>query len=141
MKYILDSSVAVKWVLPEIDSDKAERLRDDFSKGLLELLSPEFFHVELAHALTRAERQGRIAVGEAEDLWNEVMTTPPQFMPSYPLMARAIQISSSVRLGVYDCVYLALAEREAYEFITADDKIIKNAGTRFGFILPLSNFT
>jgi hypothetical protein len=29
MKYVLDSSVALKWVLPEADSGKAIRLRDD----------------------------------------------------------------------------------------------------------------
>ncbi len=29
MKYVLDSSVALKWVLPEPDSGKAIRLRDE----------------------------------------------------------------------------------------------------------------
>jgi hypothetical protein len=29
MKYVLDSSVALKWVLPEVDSQKAIRLRDE----------------------------------------------------------------------------------------------------------------
>ena len=27
MKYVIDSSVSFKWVVPEIDSDKADRLR------------------------------------------------------------------------------------------------------------------
>jgi predicted nucleic acid-binding protein len=55
MKYILDSSVAVKWVLPEVDSDKADHQRDAFIQTIHELLAPEVFHVELAHALTRPE--------------------------------------------------------------------------------------
>ncbi len=29
MKYVLDSSVAFKWEVPETDSDKANLLRDD----------------------------------------------------------------------------------------------------------------
>lgn len=29
MKYVLDSSVGVKWVMPEVHTDKAVRLRDD----------------------------------------------------------------------------------------------------------------
>jgi hypothetical protein len=31
MKYVLDASDALKWVLPEADSDKAIRLQEDFS--------------------------------------------------------------------------------------------------------------
>jgi hypothetical protein len=29
MKYVIDSSVGVKWVIPEVDSAKALRLCDD----------------------------------------------------------------------------------------------------------------
>jgi hypothetical protein len=61
MKYVLHSSVAFKWVVPEIDSDKALRLRDDFNRGFVELIAPDVFPSELAHALTRSERQGRLA--------------------------------------------------------------------------------
>jgi hypothetical protein len=43
MKYVLDSSVALKWVLPEANSGKAIRLRDDYSNGLHEL--PPFLFV------------------------------------------------------------------------------------------------
>src|SRR4029079_5268981 len=111
MKYVIDSSVAFKWVLKEIDSDRADRLREDYQNAIHELISPDVFQVELAHALTRAERQKRIAVGDAEILWNEVMTTPPVFHS--PLVARGIQISSLNRIGVYDCLYIALAQQEA----------------------------
>jgi predicted nucleic acid-binding protein len=55
MKYVLDASVAVKWVLPEADSAKAISLRDDYRKGVHELIAPDIFKLEAAHALTRAE--------------------------------------------------------------------------------------
>jgi hypothetical protein len=41
--YIIDSSVALKWVLPETDSGKAIRLRDDYSNGIEALLAPDIF--------------------------------------------------------------------------------------------------
>ena len=85
MRYVVDSSVAIKWVLAEVHSDKAERLRNEFMQGIHDLLSPEVFHIEVAHSLTRAERQGRIAVGDAEMLWNEVMADAPALVPSLPL--------------------------------------------------------
>ncbi len=58
MKYIIDSSVSFKWVVPEHDSDKADRLRDAYRNAVHELLAPDIFTQELAHALTRAERPG-----------------------------------------------------------------------------------
>jgi predicted nucleic acid-binding protein len=65
MKLVLDSSVAVKWVIPEVDSDKAVRLRDEFVQRVHDLIAPEFFPIEVAHALTKAERQGRITAPQA----------------------------------------------------------------------------
>jgi hypothetical protein len=41
MRYVLDSSVALKWVLPEVDSAKAIRLRDEYRNGLHELLATD----------------------------------------------------------------------------------------------------
>ena len=139
MKYVLDASVAFKWEVPEPDSDKANRLRDDFRNAVHELLAPDFYPQELAHALTRAERQGRITVGQAGIFWAEAMTAPPILLPVASLTPRAIDISSTLRIGVYDCLYIALAEREACEFITADDKLVKNFQTHFPFIVPLAS--
>src|SRR6516225_5843040 len=103
MKYVLDASVAFKWVVPEPDSDKANLLRDDFRNGIHELLAPDIFPPEIMHALTRAECTGRIKAGQATILLTEILTTPPQFHPSLPLLIRACDILSSMRVGGYDC--------------------------------------
>jgi predicted nucleic acid-binding protein len=60
MKYVLDSSVALKWVLPEADSARAIRLRDESINGIHQLLAPDLFPLEIANRLVAAERQGRI---------------------------------------------------------------------------------
>src|SRR5882672_2320258 len=100
MKYVLDSSVAFRWPVVETDTDKARRLRDAYRHGIHELLSPDIFPVELGHALTRAERQGRIVSPEAARFWADVMRTAPRLQPSLPLTPRAIDISSQMRVGV-----------------------------------------
>jgi predicted nucleic acid-binding protein len=140
MRYVIDSSVTVKWVLPEPDSDKALRLRDGLRNSVHELLSPDIFTVEASHALTRAERQGRIAVGQARTLLLDILTTPPLVFPSQPLLLRAIDISSAVRVGVYDCIYVALAEQENCELVTADVTMVRVLRPTFAFIRPLSSF-
>lgn len=138
MRSIVDASVAFKWVVPELDSPEAVRLRDDYRDAIRELIAPDFFPIELAHALTRAERRGRIPSSQAVQLLTDVMMTSPRIVPSLPLVLRACDISSRTRVGVYDCVYVALAEREGCEFITADDRLVRALRLTFPFIRSLA---
>ncbi len=138
MIYVIDSSVALKWVLTEQDDTNARLLRDESRTNVHQLLAPDVFTTEVAHALTRAERQGRLTPGDALTLWTNVMTTAPQLFPAVQLTPRAIAISSQMRIGVYDCLYVALAEREQCEFITADDRLVRNLQPAFPFIVALS---
>src|SRR5438132_264399 len=110
MNYVIDSSVAVKWVLDEPGYRKALRFRNWIRTATHKLLAPSVYTTETAHALTRAERQGRITVGEAEDLWGELMTTRVRLYHSHPMTPKAIAISSRMRVGVYDCLYVVLAQ-------------------------------
>ena len=41
MKYVLDASVAIKWVIVEPDSNEATRLREDYRNAIDELIAPE----------------------------------------------------------------------------------------------------
>ena len=140
MKYVIDSSVTVKWVLAEADSDKALRLRDALRNSVHELLSPDIFAVEAAHALTRAERQTRLLPGQARTLFLDIFTTPPRIFPFQPLLLRAIDISSTMRIGVYDCIYVALADQEKCELASADTTMVRVLQPTFPFIRALSSF-
>ena len=80
MKYVLDSSVAFKWVVPERDTPRAVQLRDEFRAGVHELIAPDVFPLELAHALTRAERQGRITGAVTRLI--DVLASSPILIPS-----------------------------------------------------------
>ena len=138
MRRVIDSSVAFKWAVPEPHSDKAIRLRDDFRNGLLDLLAPDVFPIEVGHALTRAERQGRIPIGTSIPLLRDILNALPVLHPSLPLLLRAVEISSQLRVGIYDCLYVALAEAELCDLVTADDKLVKNLQPYFPFIVPLA---
>ena len=138
MKYVLDASVALKWVLAEADSAKALRLRADFQTGAHELLAPDVFPVEVGHALTRAERRTILPVGHAAIHLANILGTPPQLHPTLPLLRRAVSIASTARIGLYDCLYVALAEREGCEFVTADDRLVRNLQGRFPFLVLLT---
>ena len=135
---VLDASVAMKWVLPEIDTLKAVRLRNEYRQGLRELIAPDVFIPEVAHALTKMERRGIVPVGFAERRMLNIINCLPDLFPTLPLVRRAIQIASHARIAVYDCLYVALAEREGCELITADEKLIRNLQADFPLIIALS---
>ena len=99
MMYVLDASVALKTVLSEPDSSSAIKIRDEFRNQIHELIAPDTFVVEVAHALTRAERRNIIQVGEAQKLLTEVMTDRPILHAHLALISRAIEISSTSGLA------------------------------------------
>lgn len=138
MRYVLDASVAVSWVIPRPLSARALRLRDDFRHGLHELIAPDLFLDEVASALTKAERQKLIAAGQAAPLYAQVMNHPPVLLPHVSLIVRALDISSQTRSSYYDCLYVALAEREGCELLTDDDRLVRNLQARFAFITDLA---
>ena len=70
----------------------------------------------------------------------DILTTPPRVFPFQPFLLRAIDISSAMRIGVYDCVYVALAEQEPCELVTADTTLVRALQPTFPFVRPLSSF-
>jgi predicted nucleic acid-binding protein len=126
MKYVLDSCVALKWVLAEPDAAKAVLVRDGFRQGIHELLAPDVFPVEVAHSLAKPERRGIILPGEGARKMNDVFNFMPGLHSYLPLLPRAYGIASAARIGVYDCLYVALAEREGCDLLTSDDRLVRS---------------
>jgi hypothetical protein len=54
------------------------------------------------------------------------------------LIPRALEISSQTRSAYYDCLYVALAERENGELVTDDDRLVRNLQALFPFVIHLS---
>lgn len=139
MRAVLDASVVLKWALPEADTPKAVRLRNEARRGLHELLAPDIFPVEIAHGLVKAGRRGAIHPSLGSRRMSSVMRDAP-FLTSYiPLLSRAFEIASSARIGVYECLYVTLAEREGCELVTADVRLLNALGGKFPFLVPLAS--
>ena len=139
MRYVLDASVALCWGLPRPLSAKALRLRDDYRANIHEVIAPANFPHEVANGLTKAERQRLIPVGDARKLIEDVLRTAPVMHATGPLFYRAVDISSQTRSAYYDCLYVALAEREGCELVTADERLRNSLGQQFPFVIPLSS--
>lgn len=139
MRYVLDASVALCWVVPRPHTPRALRLRNEYQRQIHELIAPSIFPAEAASALTKSERQKVIQVGKARLFLADILSTSPALHAYDPLLFRATDISSQTRSALNDCLYVALAEREGCELVTADDKLVKNLQPSFPFIVPLSS--
>jgi predicted nucleic acid-binding protein len=140
MRYALDPNIALKWVLPEADDLKAIKVRDEFGQGVHDPLAPDIFPIEVAHALARAERRGQIPLGEGAQKMADVFAFMPTLHPYLPLLPRAFAVASQARIGVYDCLYVILAEQEQCECLTADDRLARTLQSTFPFIRLLASF-
>ncbi|HEY3965234.1 MAG TPA: type II toxin-antitoxin system VapC family toxin [Planctomycetaceae bacterium] len=111
-------------MLPEPDSPKALSLESDYRNQIRELIAPDVLPIEIAHALARAERKNILLPGEAAKRLANVLGYPPDLFSYLPLLPRAMAIALNARIGVYDCLYVALAERESCELITAAQRLV-----------------
>jgi predicted nucleic acid-binding protein len=138
MRYVLDSCVAVEWFLSEPDSARAIQLRDEFDQQVHEFLAPDVFPMEIAHALSRAERRGLIQPPDGSKYLSDLLAYLPELHPSLILLPRAYELSSSqMRIGVYDCLYVALAERERCNLVTSDTRLVNGLQPMYPFIIAL----
>ncbi len=138
MKYVLDSSAALPWILPEALSPQANQLRDDYHNAIHKLIAPDIFPAEVFNSVLKAERMRRMSVGTTENLFLSIAADRPALHSYLPLMSRAGDIASRYRVALHDCLYMAFAEREACEVIRSDHGI-SSLQSQFPFIKPLSS--
>lgn len=58
----------------------------------------------------------------------------------YVLDSSVIEVSVATRQAVYDCIYLALAESERCEMVSADDQFVRKLRPTFPFLIRLADF-
>jgi predicted nucleic acid-binding protein len=123
---VVDASVAFKWVVREEGSEAARAL---VAAGE-PLVAPELVLVEVANAAWKGVRRGLVAPEQLAAATERLPDWLDQIHPVRPLLPRAVAIARELGHPVYDCVYLALAERAAAVLVTADQRLLARvAGT------------
>src|SRR5205085_9483157 len=110
--------IGIQWEVLEPLSAKACSIRDGFQHGTHQILTTDLFATEVANGLLVAERRSRILPGQGAIFLAHILTVRLAVYPALPdLLPRAFAMAWSTSSSVYDCLYLALAERERCEFI------------------------
>jgi predicted nucleic acid-binding protein len=123
MTLIVDASVAVKWVLPESDSDRAVTIRESDD----DLIAPSLVCAEIGSAIWRASLRGDLSATDAREYLKVAVAHYQRIIPLNELADAAIALAIRIKHPIYDCFYLALAERERCALITADARLIAAA--------------
>jgi len=111
--------VVAKWFLPEEQEDLARLVLTRADA----LLAPDFLRVELANVLWKVMGRGGLDADQAVRILDGLNEQPLDVRGTGPLLPRALRLAAGLRHPVYDCVYLALAEREDCQVVTADRRL------------------
>ena len=136
---VVDASIAPKWFLQ--DEPGAEQARAIVAAGMT-LIAPDLVIAEVCNAAWRAARLGRLSREQV----GEIAATLPQFFELLSGMAqlapRAVAIAAEIDHPVYDCLYVALAEAQQAQLVTADAALLRKlSGTRWhDRAVSLTNF-
>jgi predicted nucleic acid-binding protein len=117
---VVDASVAAQWVLPEPQSDRAYALRAIGEP----IIAPDLVYAEIGNAIWKRAVQGEISPAVAVEALATATGLFTALVPMAELAARAMEIAIALKHPIYDCFYLALAERERAPLISADKRLI-----------------
>ena len=122
--FVVDASVALKWVLPEDHSESAARLLDEGR----ELWAPDLVWSELGNILWKKWRRDEIPEERVPAFLQVLQSFPLQIHPSEELIDAAWEIARDFRRSFYDSLYLALAVSRGCPLVTADRRLYNAVG-------------
>jgi predicted nucleic acid-binding protein len=138
----VDAGVAVKVVVSEPDSDRADALFEQWAGEGKQLIAPAFFQVEADSILRqKVALRKELTPEQAEAAFAELEALPVQLVSVAEQRPRAWEIAVEFGFAtVYDATYLALAELRECEFWTADGRLFNQVKERLTFVRWLGDY-
>ena len=122
---VLDTSVALKFYLPEEGHEEAVGLLEAAEAGAAQLLAPGTILPEGFNAIARQRRRGLLDKEDATGAWESLLGAPVYTYAVEDLIERAAKIANETGVVVYDALFLALAEDADTAMVTADGKLLR----------------
>ena len=137
----MDASVIAKWVLPgEPYQENAVKLKEDHVSRIVSLSAPAFITSEVANALWRAVKLGRIIEEDAQEALKALNDMRIELHESdWIQVSQGLSIACKLDLTIYDASYLFLANETKAQVVTADNKLYEKAKKHFG-VIHLKNY-
>lgn len=120
-EFVIDASVAVKWVVEETGTAAALALRQ------AKLSAPDLFIPECANILWKKHKLGQLTAGEASAAAHLLERADIELVPMGSQLLRATAMSIDLDHPAYDCFYILLALDKGCAFVTADQRLHRKA--------------
>ncbi len=116
---VLDASAAVRVILGD---PAAAAVAEQIREAAL-VMAPELMLTEVANTLWKLHRAGHLADLDPQQLLAEARDLVDRVEPDRHLQTEALALACHHDHPVYDCLYLALARREAATLISLDRRL------------------
>jgi predicted nucleic acid-binding protein len=118
---VLDASVAIKLLLDEEGSEKAQAL----AASGAQFAAPDFVLAETANVLLKRMRRGQLSRAYAEAALERLRTLFDELVSAESLTRRGFSIAAEHGTSAYDALYVALAEQKRWPLATADHRLVE----------------
>ena len=130
---VVDASLAIKWLVEEDDSDKAQAILQSWVAQDVTRIAPYLMPFEVANALHRRVLRGELNVSQSALLLSRLLDSRLELHHSSSMHVRAMQLAGELRQGAaYDAHYLAPAESLDCELWTAYQRFYRAANAVIG---------
>jgi predicted nucleic acid-binding protein len=133
--FVLDCSVAAKWILPEADRAAALRIFERYAAGEISLIAPDLLLAEFASLLARRSRRKEVSPAQSREAFDLMIQVAPRLFETRPRLVRALDLSLRLQLSLWDCVYVALAMEHDCPLLTADRRLFRGGSRHVAFQL------
>lgn len=121
-RLVVDASVVVKWLMPEVHGEYARLLLE----GKREYLAPDLIWSEVGNAVWKKSRRQEITFDEAREILSRFKKISIETSTTQLLLDVGLELADRIGAGFYDCLYLALALMNRIPFVTADRKFYES---------------
>lgn len=120
---VIDTSVVIKWFLPEIGAESALKIKDNLLTGKIKISSRDLLLYEFASAF---KNYSKIKL-EQKDFTIAIKTLTSLKIAIFPInyseLTELFTTAKRLDISIYDCSYLLLAKRLKSPLYTADKKL------------------
>jgi predicted nucleic acid-binding protein len=135
-KYVIDTSVAVKWFIVQPHYELAVDILYEFESAQCEIFVPSLIYVEFTNVIWKYSKFSNVE--NVDSLLSRFLSLDLKVKPTTYLLNEALNIAIQFQISVYDAVFIALAKELEIFFITADEKLVNAVSHELLFVKLLN---
>ncbi len=137
---VLDTSVLIKLFIPEDNSTVAKELLSEFETNKTKIYCPNFGKIEFISTLAKKHKLNLLDINQVRLVIEDLEETNISYIKEdLTLLKKALSMAYLLQeTTIYDCVFLALAEKIGGTYITADNLFYQKAVRHYAFISNLA---